>query len=172
MKKYLLLLTVLFSLHTQAQDTAKIEKIKTLFALLQQDSLIIKTMDVQMNAATKNIFSLVNNDSSISKEIKDSIIAITNGVFAKTMDKAKTMVIELLNNELIGIYDTHFSATEIDDLIAFYRSTSGKKFLKEMPSLQKEVMEIISSKYLPDLLHSIKDEMDERVKTLLPPASE
>ena len=34
---------------------------------------------------------------------------------------------------IVPIYDKHFTESDIDGLIAFYRTPVGKKFIKELP---------------------------------------
>ena len=41
---------------------------------------------------------------------------------------------------IVPIYDKHFTESDIDGLIAFYRTPVGKKFIKELPSITQESM--------------------------------
>jgi hypothetical protein len=47
-----------------------------------------------------------------------------------------------LREKMIGLYDTHFTEAEIDELLAYYRSPIGRKFLDTMPTLMKESMDL------------------------------
>ena len=40
------------------------------------------------------------------------------------------------------LYEKHFTETEIDELIAFYRSPTGKKTIEVMPALLQEVVAV------------------------------
>ena len=44
-------------------------------------------------------------------------------------------------NEMIPVYQRHFSKSDIDGLIAFYSSPTGQKFLREMPAVTAESMQ-------------------------------
>lgn len=58
-------------------------------------------------------------------------------------DKAATLVnYEDLIKKLVPLYSKHFTEQEIEDLIAFYRTTTGKKMIDKMPVILQESMEI------------------------------
>lgn len=44
--------------------------------------------------------------------------------------------------DLIGVYDKHFSHDEIKELIKFYQSPIGQRFIKELPAVTQESMQI------------------------------
>jgi hypothetical protein len=46
-------------------------------------------------------------------------------------------------NDMIPIYQRHFTKAEIDALIAFYSSPPGQKFLHEMPAVTSETMRAV-----------------------------
>ena len=47
-----------------------------------------------------------------------------------------------LIEKLIPVYTKHFTEQEIESLITFYRSTTGKKMIDKMPLILQESMEI------------------------------
>ena len=55
---------------------------------------------------------------------------------AKRMDPASVTTLT------VPVYNAHFSADEVKQLIAFYESPLGKKVLKELPGVTAESMEI------------------------------
>ncbi len=42
---------------------------------------------------------------------------------------------------IVPIYDDHFTQSDIDALIAFYRTPVGQKFIAELPAITQESME-------------------------------
>jgi hypothetical protein len=46
---------------------------------------------------------------------------------------------QALGNELVGIYDRHFSDEEIKGLLEFYGSPLGQKVAAELPKINREV---------------------------------
>jgi uncharacterized protein len=52
----------------------------------------------------------------------------------------KNFPIDDMLNDMIPIYEKHFTKSEIDSLITFYSSPAGQKFLHEMPAVTGEFM--------------------------------
>ena len=60
-------------------------------------------------------------------------------------------MIELITNtvnwdkikpQMTDLYVSNFSENEINDMLAFYRSPTGKKFVEKMPVIMQKSMEI------------------------------
>jgi|SRR5690606_15997708 len=66
-----------------------------------------------------------------SKQVQDAIDRL-----AARMDPAE------LVDEIVVIYDRHFTLAELTDILAFYKSETGRKMLAEMPALLKESMDL------------------------------
>lgn len=49
---------------------------------------------------------------------------------------------EAFMEKLVPIYDAHFSADDIREMIKFYESPIGQKLVKEQPSMMRESMKI------------------------------
>ncbi len=61
---------------------------------------------------------------------------------AKFMSAIKQAVdYENLKPKLVEIYMKHFSESEINDAVTFYKTPSGRKFIDKMPALMMEVSE-------------------------------
>lgn len=76
---------------------------------------------------------------------------------------------EEIINKIVPIYSKHFSEKEIDDLINFYTTSTGRKIVSEMPSIMKESMEI-GEAWGTDLGKRIQEEMEKEFKNPPPPA--
>jgi len=59
-------------------------------------------------------------------------------------------------------YARHFSAQELRDMVAFYKSPSGAKALREMP----KVMADVGSRMAPRM-QALQEEMDGRMRAIL-----
>lgn len=55
----------------------------------------------------------------------------------------KNFPLEQMLDDLIPIYQKHFSKSDIDGLVAFYSSPTGQKYLHEMPAITAETMQAI-----------------------------
>lgn len=70
-------------------------------------------------------------------------------------EEAKLMSKKLLKEEMLPLYDKHFTHQEIKDLIWFYESPTGKKILEKSPELTQEIMGKMMSKHLPEFQNKI-----------------
>lgn len=68
-------------------------------------------------------------------------------------------------DEMAPIYQRHFCAEEVEQLIAFYESPTGRKYTAETPSIQREVGQAISAyteRMKSDIVKSVQEEMSKR----------
>jgi hypothetical protein len=67
------------------------------------------------------------------------------------------MVTKIVNEDLVDIYDKHFTLQEIKDFTNFYKSKSGQQLLNKTPEITQELMMIMQSKYLPGMQKSMME---------------
>ena len=64
-------------------------------------------------------------------------------ISAEYWEKATSLVnYEDLVQKLVPVYSKHFSEQEIEDLIAFYQTATGKQMITKMPAILQESMQI------------------------------
>lgn len=166
MKQTFLALTLLFciSINGQSQTGPKKEKIKYLFSLMHQDSLISKTNEAMS-------LSMVTQMAGI---FKDSIY--TKGginypdkfakIMQKSMEASKEYTKKLINEDMVDIYDKYFTIVDIEDFITFYKSKSGQKMLDKLPEITTDMMTALTVKYQPIMQQSIMKEVEEMMKDM------
>ena len=166
MRHILLSIALFFALTTQGltQNLTKKEKIKTLFALMHQDSLVIKTIDGMTSSMIKNM-TRIFSDTSYSKMNLD-ISIITQKLMENSMQKSKENALKLLNVDMVDIYDKYFTIEEIDDFSVFYKSKSAQKMLTQMPDITKDIMNIMTTKYQTDMQQSFMKQIEEMTKEI------
>ena len=166
MRHILLSIALFFALTTQGltQNLTKKEKIKTLFALMHQDSLVIKTIDGMTSSMIKNM-TRIFSDTSYSKMNLD-ISIITQKLMENSMQKSKENALKLLNVDMVDIYDKYFTIEEIDDFSVFYKSKSAQKMLTQMPDISKDIMTIMTTKYQTDMQQSFMKQIEEMTKEI------
>ena len=59
------------------------------------------------------------------------------------------------------LYDRHFTEKELADLIAFYKTPTGQKVVKEMPKLYDETITAAQTDLLPEVMKLIEQIMEE-----------
>ncbi len=161
MRHFALLIVLFLALIAQAQSqtSVKQEKIKALFALMHQDSLMIKTID-GMNSSMVQRMTAMFRDTSFTKSGID-VSQMIQRLMEKNMQKSKENALKLLNGEMVDIYDKYFTIEEIDDFSAFYKSKSGQKMLSQMPDITKDIMAVMATKYQADFQQSLMKDIQE-----------
>lgn len=147
------------SLLGQAQNLTKKEKIKVLFSVMHQDSLMIKTIDAMTSSMVNNMTKMLS-DTTYSKMDFD-VSKMTEKLMQRSMQKSKENALKLLNEDMVDIYDKYFTVEEVDDFISFYKSNSGQKLLAQMPDITKDIMAVMTTKYQVDFQQSLMKDIEE-----------
>ena len=95
-----------------------------------------------------------SGSSARPKEMMNSIMQIVEDIAKRE-----------INEDMVNIYDKYFSQNEINDLVSFYKSPSGHKFVKVTPDIQKDLMMVMMQKYGPEMQKSIRAKIDEWIKS-------
>lgn len=118
MKKSLLVLSLcMLSFSANAQNTTKTEKIKQLLELTGSGKLGIQVMDQMINSFKKS-------HATVNQEFWD--------------DFRKEINANDIQNIILPIYDKYYTESDIDQLIQFYNSPTGKKMIQNMPLVMQE----------------------------------
>lgn len=158
MKKVILVLMFCLPVFVSATySQTKQESIKKLFKVMQQDSVVDKMFS--------SIIPPMMNQMRNQFPIKDSLRNVrSNEMIKLSMESIKNITKKMLDEDLVGIYDKYFTESEINDYIAFYKSTSGQKFIKTTPEISKEIMMLMMQKHFPEIQKTIKDKVEEMKK--------
>lgn len=112
-------------------------------------------------AAVEELFTILN----LEKNMRDTTTAMLNMMVQQnpSMSSSRDAVQKFLDkymgyaavkDDLIGLYTREFTESEIKDLIAFYKTPTGKKSLQKMPILTQSAMQISQMRlqeHLPEL---------------------
>ena len=144
------------------------------------DQMFDTMLALQETDSAKMLESLVNNDQTMTAEQKNEVLQKSKESSARLMKKFREYFTTELNLSAAiddisyMLYDKYFTDDELKDLIAFYRSPTGKKAMAVMPKLFADTMSMFSDKYMPKMLEFVKKtvdaEMTELKKELEPPA--
>jgi hypothetical protein len=111
------------------------EDIQKLFEIMQIHQQMRQVMDAMMKQQTAMI------DETLKKRYPQTSaekIARANRMIAETV---KDMPMDAMLEDMIPIYQRHFSKTDIDAMSTFYASPTGQKMMREMPALTSESMQ-------------------------------
>lgn len=145
--------TLLITISTFGQDKAA--DLKHLFEIMQSEKMIDGMFDNMIPAITQQARSQIKGEDA--QEKFDSYMEFV-------MTATKEMTKKMINEEMVKIYDKHFTQDEIKELIKFYESSIGKKMIEKTPDLTKDLMEVMMSKYLPEFQKSITEKLEEMKK--------
>jgi hypothetical protein len=150
--KKLLIISVLaiFSITAFSQDKAA--DLKKLIKLMDSEKMIDNMMNSLVPALQQQTAGQIQGDSA--KQKMEQYIKFM-------MSEVKTMTIRLVNEDMVQIYDKHFTQQEIKDLINFYESPTGKKMLAKTPEISSDLMNIMMAKYLPEFREKLMKKLNE-----------
>jgi hypothetical protein len=124
-----------------------------------QSSLETQRQEVGINV--HNMFRKVLPDATPAEKDKfESIVAHALGdIFAN-------YPIEDVLRDMIPIYQSHFSESDLNQIVAFYSSPVGQKVLKEMPAMSAELMRISNARLQPQIDEAMKN-VSERLQGMV-----
>ncbi|MBK8392103.1 MAG: DUF2059 domain-containing protein [Saprospiraceae bacterium] len=151
MKKLLILtiLTLTCSVTSFAQDKAT--DLKKLFSLMDTEKMIDGMMD---NMVT--VFKQQANE-----QFQGADASKTDKYFEFVVQETKVMSKKLVNEDMVNIYDKHFTQDEVKDLIKFFESSTGKKMLDKTPQITMDLMNVIMEKHMPEFQEKLEKKLEE-----------
>lgn len=147
MKKLLFVLFVSMTTFLTVQAQTKQENIKVLFQLMQTDSVVDKMMNSMIPMLLKTVPQ--PQDTAATNKM--------NAMMTKMTNVMRTITNRLLNEDMTVLYDKYFTEAEIKGLVSFYQSSAGKKMISVTPELNKEMVSILLTKYVPELDRMMKN---------------
>lgn len=140
-------------------DAATPEQLKKLFDVIGMQ----KQMQSLMNSLADNMQQIMPS-ANLSDKQKADMAKLQAELFGKIMSP------EFVNTYLsmmIPVYQAHFNKSDVDQIIAFYSSPAGQKFVNEQPLIVQEIF----PKVMPMMQQHMQDVMkemnfEERVKAI------
>jgi len=133
-----------------AQDAASKEDVKKLFDVMASREQMAQVMQ-QVFAQMRKL-----NREQLKKRHPDVSEADLARMDRESEDLIKNFPLDAMLNDMVPIYQRHFTKSEIEALTAFYSSPAGQKFLHEMPAVTAETMRAVYPK--------IEEEVDAALK--------
>jgi hypothetical protein len=140
----------LFSMTASFSQT-KTEDIKELMELMDAE----KTIDAMMD----NMIPIFRQQATMllkSEEGQEAMEDFMDFMLAKVKEVSKGML-----DDMIPIYDKHFTHDEIKGLQAFYATPLGKKLLDKTPELSQDIMNLSMMKYMPEMQKAMQEKLEQ-----------
>lgn len=136
-KVFFAVFLIIFSSYSLADESTKDKKLNELVNLMDMDSMV-ESMYSQMEVMTQNMFTQMGvqpSEQAIFDEYYNQIMLILKEDMS--WSKMEPLVVD--------IYRRNFTEKEIDDMLAFYKTDTGKSLLKKMPVVMQESMQMSQS---------------------------
>jgi hypothetical protein len=134
-----------------AQELTKEAKIQRLLTVMNADSLIDQMFE-QIKAMTA---------SQVPPGATPEQIAKAREIQGKVMDVVKAHISwEKMRPQYVKLYEETFSDDEVNGMLAFYESPSGRAMLAKMPALVGKIMEVAQAQMkdvLPEIQRIVKE---------------
>jgi uncharacterized protein len=132
-------------------DTPSKEQLIRLFDAME----VQKQMASMVTAVGSNLEKMMPSSmGNLSAKQQADMAKLNTEMFAKMMTPE---FIDSYLEELVPIYQRHFTKIEVDELISFYASPVGQKLLHEQPLLTQESL----GKIMPLMQKRVQDVMTE-----------
>jgi uncharacterized protein len=128
---------------------------------MKQDSLIEKTMNNMLTSSYAQMQKQFSDTSIYNAEFREKFSAILD----KQRAQAISIIKQLIDVDMVDVYDKYFTLKDVEAFIDFYKSPAGKKLIDQTPNLTKDLMSIIATKYSPALQQGLMNEMQELLKS-------
>jgi uncharacterized protein len=144
MKRFVLLTIVLlfgssigFAQQDSADSPATKEDIQRYLEVAQSREMMSKMMDAMMKPMHQMIHEQYEKD-------KDKLPADFEARSNKVIDDyLKKFPWDEIVQAMVPVYQKHLTKGDVDHLVAFYASPTGQKFLREMPAITSEAMQVM-----------------------------
>jgi len=133
------------------------EDIQKLFEVMQIHQQMHQVMDAMMKQQRAMIRETLKQRYPQTSAER---IARADQMIAETM---KDMPMDAMLDDMIPIYQRHFSKTDIDAMSTFYASPTGQKMMREMPALTSEAMQASSAR-MQKQMDTIRQKAEQIVK--------
>ena len=154
-----------------AVDPAATAAVKELLSAMKYREMMQNTMQ-QMNAAMPQMMmqgasTAINGNAKLSADQKKAALAKAEAELPKVASTFNTMLndpklYDELIAETIPLYARHYTAAEIGEITAFYKTPVGAKMLATMPQLMQESMAISQRVMMPRINAAIQKLSDAK----------
>ncbi len=138
-------------------DTASRDEVEKLFEAMQfrqQLPKVIESMTEQMRTA-------------VEQTVKGRYPRITeaelNRLDSLYLDTMKDYPVNALIDDIIPVYQKYLSRADVEAMIVFYSSPTGKKLIDKMPEMTQEAMQVSYAR-MQAQMETMLDQMDKKMK--------
>ena len=151
----------------RADEASKAAKVKELFALTHVDHSLDRmrsAMEQQVQATAKNASgaeAMTPEKQKIQQEYIDNSMKVVDQQFGWPV----------LEPAFLRLYSDAYSESDLDGILAFYKSPAGQAMLAKAPELSSGLMEIVHGR-MGDFQPKMQALQELYLKAMVPPAGQ
>ena len=159
-------------------DPAKQAAIKNLLDAIDAQKLvgaIGNSAQMQAKQLVPAILSdaLSENKTMTDKQKQASVPSLQKNAVPKLVDSAgQVFATDAFKQDAMqaqyDAYAKYYSTQEINDLTAFYKSPTGRKFIQVQDQVGRDVVNDLMQKYMPQSIKATRDQADKEVASVKP----
>jgi hypothetical protein len=170
MKRWVVMLAVVMvmaPMGARADEASKTAKVKELFALTHVDHSLDRmrsAMEQQVQATAKNApgaEQMTPEKKKIQQEYIDNSMKVVDQQFGWPV----------LEPAFLRLYSDAYSESDLDGILAFYKSPAGQAMLAKAPELSSGLMEIVHGR-MGDFQPKMQALQELYLKAMVPPAGQ
>ena len=142
MKKYILTLAILFSNTAFAVDKQEISSSHRAAALAVLDATLAQDVIPQAMYQLKASYAHLVKDLPLKREHREIETRYREQAFELAN---KRLNWERIQPEFIALYTSTYAEQELKDIATFYRTETGKKYLKNMPATLRQSSQLVQA---------------------------
>jgi uncharacterized protein len=162
---FLLLPPVCLGQQTAAGAPASKEDVMKLFEVMHIRDMMKQVMDIAMKQSRQLARSQMKKDfPNMPPDQAAQMDRMMDDMFSG-------LPIEQLLQNMVPVYQKHFTKGDMDAILAFYSSSSGQKFIKETPAITQESMQAsygLLQQYMQTTMQKVRQRAEQMQKDAKP----
>lgn len=109
----------------------------------------------------------INAAPNLSEDKKKELIATIQEQSVRSSERLRQLFVQkidlskVMQDVALQVYDKNFTESEMQDIITFYKTPTGKKTLQSLPAVMSESMEMTTALITPPLGEIMKQVLEE-----------
>ena len=159
--------TAVSSTLTPAKRALILELLKMTDADKQVEMIISQLTLSHQRRYPSLLAQAINAAPNLSEEKKKELIASAQEQSVRSSERLRQLFVQridlskVMQEVALQVYDKNFTESEMQDIITFYKTPTGKKTLQALPAVMSESMEMTTALITPPLGEIMKQVLEE-----------
>lgn len=143
----------------QNPQQASRESVMKFFTVMHIEQQVQQVQTLMMTEVAKSMRSTLENDPSLTRDDKEKVMDL---IEPEMQDAAKVYPVSEMLDDMLPVYQKHFTDSDMQAITAFFESPVGKKFIDENGPMMQEAMAVIMPK-MNTRMQARMNEMQQRI---------